>query len=126
MKQYESIFVLKPEINDKKVNEQIEKVREFIEKNNGRITAVEKWGKKKLAYLVKKNRFGIYILIRFESEPGLISNLQRNYKLNEDIIRYMTVLYREIAKKSPASAEAAEQQILENAAVGEDVAEEVV
>jgi small subunit ribosomal protein S6 len=110
MRAYESIFVLKPELNDKKVDEQVEKVRGFIEKSGGRVIIVEKWGKKKLAYLIKKNRFGIYILVRFESEPALISNLQRNYKLNEDIIRYMTVLYREIAKKASAAEESAGQQ----------------
>ncbi|MBI3600405.1 MAG: 30S ribosomal protein S6 [Nitrospinae bacterium] len=110
MRPYESIFVLKPELNDKKIDEQVEKVKEFIEKSGGRVIAVEKWGKKKLAYLIKKNRFGVYILVRFESEPALISNLQRNYKLNEDIIRYMTVLYREIVKKAPAAEEVAGQQ----------------
>lgn len=115
MRAYESIFVLKPELNDKKVNEQVEKVKEFIGKNGGRVVAVEKWGKKKLAYLIKKNRFGIYIFIRFESEPVFISALQRNYKLNEDIIRYMTVLYREIAKKAPPKEEGVGQ--LESEAV---------
>lgn len=108
MRSYESIFVLKPDLNDKKVDEQIEKVKEFVEKSGGRVITVEKWGKKKLAYLIKKNKFGIYVLIHFEAEPGLISNLQKNYKLNEDIIRYMTVIYREIAMKSPAIEESSE------------------
>lgn len=100
MRPYESIFVLKPDLDEKMVDGQIEKVKEFIEKNGGKVITLEKWGKKKLAYIVKKNRFGIYVFIHFESEPALISNLQRNYKLNEDIIRYMTVLYKEIAKKA--------------------------
>ncbi|OGV98097.1 MAG: 30S ribosomal protein S6 [Nitrospinae bacterium RIFCSPLOWO2_02_FULL_39_110] len=100
MRPYESIFVLKPDLDEKKVDGQIEKVKEFIEKNGGKVITLEKWGKKKLAYIVKKNRFGIYVFIHFESEPALISNLQRNYKLNEDIIRYMTVLYKESAKKA--------------------------
>src|SRR3989304_7198675 len=105
MRPYESIFVLRPDLNDKKVDEQTEKVKEFIEKNGGKVIVVEKWGKKKLAYIIKKNRFGIYVLLRFESEPALISELQRNYKLNEDIIRYMTVIYKEGGKKVDTPAE---------------------
>lgn len=118
MRPYESIFVLKPDLDEKKVDEQIEKVKEFIEKNGGKVITLEKWGKKKLAYIIKKNKFGIYVFIHFESEPALISNLQRNYKLNEDIIRYMTVLYKENTKK--AAPEEKTSSGLQNA---EDVTE---
>jgi small subunit ribosomal protein S6 len=127
MRPYESIFVLKPDLNDKKVDEQIEKVKEFVEKNGGKVITVEKWGKKKLAYLVKKNRFGIYVLLRFDSEPALISNLQRNYKLNEDIIRYMTVVYQESGKKVAAPEEGSEHKAAEVIKESEeDIMEEAV
>ena len=128
MRPYESIFVLKPDLNDKKVDEQIEKVKGFIKKNGGKVIVVEKWGKKKLAYIVKKNRFGIYVLLRFESEPALISDLQRNYKLNEDIIRYMTVIYQECSKKAATPEEGAEPKSAEGIIkeTDEDIMEEVV
>ncbi len=123
MRRYESIFVLKPELNDKKIDEQVEKAKEFIEKNGGKVITIEKWGKKKLAYIIKKNRFGIYILVHFESEPALISNLQRNYKLNENIIRYMTVLYKEIAQKLPAAQESGSKNKPEAVDIEDDIAE---
>ncbi len=127
MRPYESIFVLKPDLNDKKVDEQIEKVKEFIEKNGGKVIVVEKWGKKKLAYIIKKNRFGIYVLLRFESEPALISDLQRNYKLNEDIIRYMTVIYQECGKKAATPEEGSEPKGTEDIKeADEDIMEEAV
>ncbi|MBI4379258.1 MAG: 30S ribosomal protein S6 [Nitrospinae bacterium] len=111
MRSYESIFVLKPDLNDNKVDGQVERVKEFIEKNGGKIIVIEKWGKKKLAYLIKKNRFGIYVLIHFESAPGLVSLLQRNYKLNEDIIRYMTVIHQEMTPRAQPSGEGTESAL---------------
>ncbi len=126
MRPYESIFVLKPDLNDKKVDEQIEKAKEFIEKNGGKVITVEKWGKKKLAYIIKKNRFGIYVLLHFESEPGLISNLQRNYKLNEDIIRYMTVVYQESGKKAAATEEGSEPKSAKGIKESEEDIEEAI
>jgi small subunit ribosomal protein S6 len=91
MSSYESIFILKPDLKEEEIETNLEKVKEIITGKNGIINRVEKWGKKRLAYQVKKQRFGNYMFIVFESPANLIAELEKNYKLNEDIIKYMTI-----------------------------------
>ena len=63
----------------------------MISKNNGKIIKIERWGKKRLAYQVKKSKQGIYILIQHESEPKTITELRNGYKLTENILRYQVI-----------------------------------
>ncbi len=63
----------------------------MISKDNGKITNIERWGKKRLAYHVKKNKQGTYILIQHESEPKTLLELRNAYQLIEDILRYQVI-----------------------------------
>lgn len=63
----------------------------MISKDNGKIINIERWGKKRLAYHVKKNRQGTYILIQHESEPKTLLELRNAYQLIEDILRYQVI-----------------------------------
>ena len=92
MRSYQSVLILKPDIEDTRVDEALEKIGEFIKGNGGTILKTEKWGKKRLAYRVKKNRFGIYLNIYHTLEPSGIIDLEKKYKLFDLIIKYM-VLY---------------------------------
>ena len=89
-RKYESMFILPP-IEDEKVKENIEKVKNFITKNDGEILEVKEWGKRKLAYEIDHYNEGYYYLVLFELDPNHISALEKFYKLNENIILLIVI-----------------------------------
>jgi small subunit ribosomal protein S6 len=93
MREYESIFVLSPDVSDAQVDVEVEKIKEFVTSKKGEVTEVQKWGRRKLAYEIGKNREGNYTLIRFQSDSVVPQELERRYRLNENMLRFMTVLY---------------------------------
>lgn len=97
---YESIFILKPNLQDKDVDDVVEKTHKIIKDNSGKVMDNEIWGKRRMAYEVDKERYGIYVLIHFEGEGKLIRELDRNYKLMGEILKYIIIRLnkRELAK----------------------------
>ena len=91
MRSYQSVLILKPDIEESRVDEALGKIGEFIKSNGGACLKTEKWGKKRLAYRVKKNRFGYYLNIYHTLEPSGVVDLERQYKLFELIIKFMVV-----------------------------------
>ena len=91
MKDYESIFIVRPSISDEGVKEIVEKFKKIIEKSGGSITKTEQWGKRRMAYEVKKERKGSYSLIQLKGNGSVISDLERNYLLDDSVIKYLTV-----------------------------------
>ena len=91
MNKYESVIILTTAVAEEEKNVIIEKIKELIALNNGSILKIESLGKKKLAYEVKKNKEGIYIVIEFEVKPEAISELERYYRINEKIIKFLTI-----------------------------------
>lgn len=111
MREYESIFVLDPSVSDSQVDMELEKIREFLAGKNCKITEVQKWGRRKLAYEIKKNKEGIYTLIRFNAEGEVPAELNRRYRLNESLLRYLTVLYEKPpAEETPPGEERGESK----------------
>jgi len=92
LREYETVFVLHPNTDDARLEEEIEGIRQTVHAGAGEIVDVERWGRRKLAYVIKKVNEGIYTLIRFRSEPSVIAELERRYRLREDILRHLTVL----------------------------------
>lgn len=91
MRSYQSVLILKPDIEESRVDEALAKIGEFIKSNGGACLKTEKWGKKRLAYRVKKNRFGVYLNIYHTLEPSGVTDLERKYKLFDQIIKFMVV-----------------------------------
>ena len=91
LNQYETVIIINPNLEAEDVERIANDVQEIISGSGGVVTRVDNWGKKRLAYEVKGNRDGIYVLIYFEAEPGLVQTLARHYGLTEQIIKYMTV-----------------------------------
>ena len=91
MRKYETIFILDPDLEEEQTQSTIEKVKGIISQNNGEILKVEDWGKRKLAYQVKKKAKGHYILIHFMGSPALISELERNYRVMDAVIKFQSV-----------------------------------
>lgn len=87
---YETLFIIAKK-DDEQIEKIIKKVSEFISSIGGDIHEVDKWGKKKLAYEIEKNKFGFYTLINFEIKTTEIKALENFYKHNEDVIRSIVV-----------------------------------
>lgn len=91
MRKYETIFILNPDLEQEQTQSAIEKVKEIITQGNGEILKFEDWGKRKLAYQVRKKSKGHYILIHFSGTPTLLSELERNYRVMDSIIKFIIV-----------------------------------
>lgn len=92
MKNYETVFVLHPRLDDNQIEEEVQKVKDIITKGGGQIIDVQKWGRKRLAYEIRKVHEGIYTLIHFSGEPAIVQEADRRYKLNENVLRHLTVV----------------------------------
>ncbi|PIV21790.1 MAG: 30S ribosomal protein S6 [Deltaproteobacteria bacterium CG_4_8_14_3_um_filter_45_9] len=91
MRKYETIFILDPDLEEEHALSVIEKVKGIITQTNGEILKVEDWGKRKLAYEVKKKPKGHYILIHFSGSPALLSELERNFRVMDAVIKFQSV-----------------------------------
>ena len=115
MRSYQSVLILKPDIDDARVAEALEKIGEFIKSNGGASLRVENWGKKRLAYRVKKNRFGIYLNLYHTLESAKVVELETKYKLYDLIIKYMVVrldddeLERALGKETEVEGESKDE-----------------
>ena len=90
MNKYESVVIINPSVEEEKVKE-LSKTFTDIINNDGKVEKVEELGKKKLAYEVKKNKEGYYIVIYFEANPELIAELERNYRIMDEVIKFITI-----------------------------------
>ena len=90
MNKYESVVIIDPTVAEEKVKELSQRFTDIIN-NDGKVEKVEELGKKRLAYEVKKNKEGYYVVINFEANPNLISELERNYRIMDEVIKFITV-----------------------------------
>ncbi|MEW6409524.1 MAG: 30S ribosomal protein S6 [Nitrospirota bacterium] len=88
---YELLFIINPNLSDEEATGVVNKVNELIGRLGGVVFKTEKWGKRKLAYEVKKHKKGYYILMNFNLEPSKASELERTFRLTDPIIRYLIV-----------------------------------
>jgi small subunit ribosomal protein S6 len=103
MRKYETIFILDPDLQEEQAQSAIEKVKGIITQTNGEILKVEDWGKRKLAYEVKKKAKGHYILIHFSGTPALLSELERNFRVMDAVIKFQSVRLDERQVSVPQS-----------------------
>ncbi|MBC8041974.1 MAG: 30S ribosomal protein S6 [Rhizobacter sp.] len=91
-KLYETTFVVDGNLEDEAVQAVIEKVKGVITSLGGEIQNVSEQGRKKLAYTIRKATIGFYVHIEFMSEGPLLKELERQYRLNEQVIRFLTII----------------------------------
>ncbi|MDR1204326.1 MAG: 30S ribosomal protein S6 [Peptococcaceae bacterium] len=91
MRNYEIIYILKPDYDEEKVTEIMEKYSNIIKNNQGEIVSEDKWGKRRLAYEIQDYREGFYILVNFKSEANVPTELDRVMKISDEILRFMII-----------------------------------
>ena len=91
MRDYELALIVSPNIETEGVTEVVEKISGYVGAINGEVASVDVWGRRALAYAINNHREGTYVLLKTKMPPTSITELERNLKLSEEIIRYMLV-----------------------------------
>lgn len=110
MANYESVLIARQDLGASQINTLVSDLSKVIKKEGGEVVKVDNWGLKNLAYRIKKNRKGYYVLLNIVAPAKAVAEYERLIRLNEDIIRYMTVkvedFNNEAAEEEAAVAEA--------------------
>jgi len=119
VRRYETIYIMPADLPDADMNDAVEKFAKIVAGTKGTLVKLEKWGKKRLAYKIKKQGRGFYVFMDFAGVSETVRELERNLKIDDRILKYMTVvtaqnvdpeaLQKEI-DAAKAAAEAAEKQ----------------
>ncbi len=96
MPYYESVFIARQDISSAQVDTLAESFTNLIQEGGGQVTKKENWGLRNLTYRIKKNRKGHYVLLNIDSPSAAVLEMERNMRINEDVIRYLTVRVDEL------------------------------
>ncbi|SFV58458.1 SSU ribosomal protein S6p [hydrothermal vent metagenome] len=93
MRHYENLVIIKPTLTQEELEQELKAVEEVITSNGAEIAATETMGMRKLAYPIQKNQRGFYYVVYYTVEPSAISEIERRFRINENLLRFMTVKY---------------------------------
>lgn len=88
---YELVFIIKPEVADEAIESIINNISQFITNRGGTVASIDRWGKKRLAYPIKRFLEGYYVLAKFKINRAASKELESNLRLSEDIIRHLLI-----------------------------------
>lgn len=91
MHNYELVFILQADLDEATLNGVVDNVENLIKNNKGEITKIDRWGKRKLAYPIRKMNEGYYVFYSFSIDPNEVANLKRALGYNEQVLRYIVV-----------------------------------
>lgn len=91
MNKYESVIIINPSLDEQGIKEVITKFTDLINNNNGKVENVDEMGKRKLAYEIKKQSEGYYVVYTFEANPEFIKELERIYRITDSIMKFITI-----------------------------------
>ena len=118
MNNYETVFILTPDLSDAQMKETVDKFAGMITDNGGEIINREEWGMRKLAYPIQRKSTGYYVLIEFKAEPSFIKSFEINFRRDDHVIRFLTF------RQDKFALEYAEKRRRNRKAVAEKKAEE--
>lgn len=92
MRAYETLYIIRPELDEEQNGTVIEKFKGLVVNNGGEIAKLDKWGKRRLAYEIKHSREGFYVLMEFNGKAEIIAELDRVFRISDEVIKHMTIL----------------------------------
>jgi len=95
MRKYEVMYIIRPDFEEDKYREIVEKYNALIQSNGGEVLKVEPWGKRRLAYEIEKLREGYYVLLEISVPTNLVAELERNFRIADEIMRYLVTKIEE-------------------------------
>ena len=117
MKRYETVFIVQADLSEEESSSLIERYASIVTGLKGLVAKVEKWGKKRLAYEIKKQTRGFYVLLDYAGKSAIVNELERNFKIDDKILKFMTVVKSEDVnmKELEAEIEARKEKVAEAA-----------
>ncbi len=91
MNKYEALYILNADLDEEAVAATSEKFAQIVKDNAGEVVEVKPWGKRRLAYPINFKNEGYYVLMTFKAEVALLADLEHNFKVTEDVVRYIIV-----------------------------------
>jgi len=91
MRPYEVMYVLKPDMEEEATTQFIERINSVITAEGGTVDNVDKWGKRRLAYEIDEQREGYYVVVKFKGGPRVAGELDRVFKISDDILRHLII-----------------------------------
>ncbi|MDI6854917.1 MAG: 30S ribosomal protein S6 [Deltaproteobacteria bacterium] len=107
MRRYETVWVVNGDLPDEEVKSTIDKFTGIIASQGGTLINLEEWGRKKLAYKIGNTLWGYYLIADFAGQPDTVKELERNYRIDDRIIRYLTFKKADQVKMEAVEAEIA-------------------
>ena len=124
MRRYETIFIVRPNVAEDEIEAVINKTSSIIEGDGGTIIGIDKWGLKKLAYLIKKEAQGYYVHIDYAAIPASVSELERIFRIDDKVLKYLTVKLDNSCDPEAIKEELANAEAIETSTENEVKAEE--
>lgn len=119
---YENLIILDPKLDSKAAEEAVERIKDVVTKKGGEVLKTENWGRKKLAYELKKRKEGIYVLLLLKAPSHAIVELERFYKVFEPLIKFLIIKLKkkQIEAALPAAPEAGSSKTAAPALLAEE------
>jgi len=108
MRYYETLYLINPNLAEEDYKVVVSKFNDLVEKNKGVVIKVDEWGKKTLAYEVKKFGKGYYVLLQYCGEPGITAELKRYLSIDDRVLKYQTIKLSDNADPEALKAKAEE------------------
>lgn len=99
---YEHVFLARQDVSAQQVEQMVEQYKSLISENGGTVGKVETWGLRTLAYRINKNRKAHYTLMNLDASPAAVAEMERQMRINEDILRFMTLRVEEHEEEQSA------------------------
>lgn len=125
-REYETIYVLRPDVakdNQEKINQ---RVGEAVVREGGKLTSVENWGRRQLAYAVKKAKRGVYVYVKYVGGGAAVAEVERNLRMLDDVLKYQTVQVRDDVDASTVTVDAEALKFEAVELPGDDEVEETI
>lgn len=99
---YETLTILHPDLAEARVKEVLTWMQQLVENGQGKVLQVEEWGMRDLAYRIQKQRRGYYVRLEYEATPAALQELERNFRLSEEVLRFLSIVRKAPSEKSPS------------------------
>ncbi|HEX7128018.1 MAG TPA: 30S ribosomal protein S6 [Thermodesulfobacteriota bacterium] len=108
MTRYELVFIVHPDRSDEDARKVLDRVKDVVASQGGEVLKVEEWGKRKLAYEIKKQSKGTYFLVHYNGTGAVLNEVERTLRISDDVLKYLTVVVdeRDLAAQAAAASTA--------------------
>ena len=101
MKMYETTYIIDAQLEDPAIEERVQRYTSFVSAHAQEVIRVDRWGERRLAYEIKKRQQGYYVLMQYRAEGTVVSDLEQMFRLDEGILRYLTVASEALPTEQP-------------------------